>query len=426
MPVIVNQRFAIPFKLPFRASILSGALALGLMSAAANAAPDQKILALATQAEGPAWKLVETLVNIDSGTFNEQGLNRVADIAADELTRLGATVTRHPATPALGSNLVATLTGTGKGRILLVAHMDTVFPDGAAKERPFHITDGRAYGPGVMDDKGGIVMGVYALRMLQQLGFKNYAKITFILNTNEETGSAGTRGLIASLAKEHDVALNLEPGRVADGLVIWRKGSADVEVDVKGRAAHAGVAPDSGRNAAMEVAHQILQLGTLGDKQKQTTVNFTVLKAGERSNVIPDHAIAQGDVRAATSEEFDRVEKDLARLSQNKLIPDTEVKVTLKRSFPPMPQNSPSDALAARAQAIYGELGRKLTLEGSGGAADSSLTAGAGTPSLDGFGIVGGGIHTPQEYAEVASMAPRLYLLTRMLIDLGAGKPAAK
>jgi glutamate carboxypeptidase len=423
---IVNKRFAVPFQFSLRATALACALVLGLVSASAKAAPDQKILGLATQSEGPAWKLLENLVNIDSGTFNGQGLNRVADIAADELTRLGAKVTRHPATPALGANLVATLTGTGKGRILLVAHMDTVFADGAAKERPFHISGGRAYGPGVMDDKGGIVMGIYALRILQQLGFRDYAAITFLLNTNEETGSAGSRALIATLAKQHDVALNLEPGRVADGLVIWRKGSAEVELDVKGKAAHAGVAPDSGRNAAMEVAHQILQLGALGDREKQTTVNFTVLKAGDRSNVIPDHATAQADVRAATTAEFDRVEKDLARLSQNKLIPDTEVTATLKRSFPPMPQNPQSDALAAHAQAIYGELGRKLTLEGSGGAADSSLTAGAGTPSLDGFGIVGGGIHTPEEYAEVASMAPRLYLLARMLMDLGAGRQAAK
>lgn len=127
-------------------------------------------------------------------------------------------------------------------------------------------------------------------------------------------------------------------------------------------------------------------------------------------------------MRVAVPEEFDRVERDLARVSANKLIPDTEVKTSLVRGFPPMPRNAASDQLAAKAQAIYSEIGRKLTLEGSGGAADSSLSAGVGTPTLDGFGVVGGGIHTPEEYAEVDSVVPRLYLLSRMIMELGGTK----
>jgi glutamate carboxypeptidase len=147
-----------------------------------------------------------------------------------------------------------------------------------------------------------------------------------------------------------------------------------------------------------------------------------VLKAGDRTNVIPDYAVGQGDVRVMTPEEFDRVEKDLARISENKLVPDTQTKTSLTRNFPPMPKNAQSDALADKAQAIYGELGRKLTLEGTGGAADASFAAGVGTPTLDGFGIVGGNIHTPEEYAEVESIVPRFYLLTRMLMELGPGR----
>ena len=201
-----------------------------------------------------------------------------------------------------------------------------------------------------------------------------------------------------------------------------RKGSGTAEIDVKGKAAHAGVAPETGRNAANELAHQVLQVGKLGDSAKQTTFNVTVLKAGDATNVIPDHATAYADVRVAVPEEFDRVERDLTRVSANKLIAETEVKTSLVRSFPPMPRNPASDQLAAKAQAIYGEIGRKLTLEGSGGAADSSLSAGVGTPTLDGFGIVGGGIHTPEEYAEVESVVPRLYLLSRMIMELAAGK----
>jgi glutamate carboxypeptidase len=143
-----------------------------------------------------------------------------------------------------------------------------------------------------------------------------------------------------------------------------------------------------------------------------------VLKAGDRTNVIPDQATAKADVRAAVPEEFDRIEKDLARVSKDKLIAETEVTTSLQRGLPPMPQTKESDRLMAMAQGIYGELGRKLTEEGSGGAADASLSAGVGTPTLDGFGIVGGNIHTPQEYAEVESVVPRIYLLSRMIMEL--------
>ncbi|WP_199031002.1 M20/M25/M40 family metallo-hydrolase [Ralstonia sp. ASV6] len=390
------------------------------LSRAADA--DPKVLSAAENYRGDALQLLERLVNIDSGTGNEAGLSQVGSIVADELRKTGAEVQTVSAAPAVGNNILATWKGTGQTRILLMAHMDTVFKDGTARAKPFYIKDKRAYGPGVMDDKGGVVAGLYAMKILQQLDFKRYGQVTLLLNTNEETGSKGTRALIEREAKQHDVTLNLEPGRPADGLVVWRKGSGTAEVDVKGKAAHAGVAPDSGRNAATELSHQVLQLGKLGDSAKQTTVNFTVMKAGGATNVIPDQATAYADVRVAVPEEFDRVERDLARVSANKLIPDTEVKTRLERGFPPMPRNAASDKLAAQAQAIYGEIGRKLTLEGSGGAADSSLSAGVGTPTLDGFGIVGGGIHTPEEYAEVESVAPRLYLLSRMIMEISAAK----
>jgi glutamate carboxypeptidase len=397
---------------------LAGASA-GSAAAAEAGKVNQALLAKAEQAKPEALKLLERLVNIDSGTFNGAGLDRIGAIAMEELKRLGAKVETFPATPAMSRNIQATLTGTGKGRILLVAHMDTVFPDGAAAARPFRIEGTRAYGPGIMDDKGGIVVALAALKILKQSGDTGYGKITLLLNTNEETGSHGTRALMDKLAREHDVALNLEPGRAADGLVVMRKGSGEIELDVTGKAAHAGVAPEAGRNAAMEAAHQVLQLSKLADPGKQTTVNFTVIKAGERTIVIPDHATAQADVRVAVPEEFDRVEQDLARISANHLIPDTKVSARLRRGFPPMPKSPVTDAVAAKAQAVYGELGRKLTLESSGGAADSSLTFATGVPTIDGLGIVGGGIHTPEEYAEVESIAPRAYLLARLIQEYG-------
>jgi glutamate carboxypeptidase len=388
---------------------------LALAHAASAAEQDKALLARAEKAQPEVLQLLGRMVNVDSGTFNGKGLDAVGTLAMAELKKLGARIETTPAAPAAGHNIIATLTGKGKGRILLVAHLDTVFADGTAKARPFRIEGKRAYGPGIMDDKGGVVVAIGALKILQ--GFKDYAKITVLLNTNEETGSHGTRTLIETLAKEHDVAFNLEPGRAADGLVIARKGSGEIEMEVKGKAAHAGVAASQGRNAALEAAHQVVQLSKLGNGE--TTVNWTVLHSGDRSNVIPDRATAQADVRVAVAEEFDRVEHDIERISANKLIPEAEVDIHLRRGFPPMPASPVTDALAHRASDIYAELGRKLTLESTGGAADASLIFAAGVPTLDGLGIVGGGIHTADEYAEIDSIAPRLYLLARLIQTYG-------
>ena len=397
---------------------LSMGFAAAVCSSQLLAEPNKDVYDRAAGYKDEALLLLERLVNIDSGSANTAGLERVRGVVVEELQKLGGKIETFPATPHPGTNVTATFEGTGTRKILLMAHIDTVFPDGTAKNKPFYIKDGRAYGPGVMDNKGGVVAGLYAIKILKALNFKDYARLTLLLDTNEEVGSVDTSALIRRVAKQHDVVLNLEPGRPADGLVLWRKGSATALVEVKGRAAHAGVAPESGRNAATEVAHQILQLGKLGDADKLTTVNFTVLAANGPTNVIPENASAKGDVRAATREEFDRVERDLARVSQNKLVPDTQVKTTLSRGLPPMPRTPEAEALVKTAESIYAEIGKKLTIEGSGGAADASLAADEGVPTLDGFGIVGGGIHTPDEYAEVASVVPRFYLLTRMVMEL--------
>lgn len=403
----------------WRRPALAGLLALAFSGQAA-ATVDTRVFAQASQSTPAVLTLLEKLVNIDSGTFNEKGLNQVGAIVADEARKLGMKVEFEQAlAPGLGKNVIATINGTGKANILLMTHIDTVFADGAAAARPFRVEGGRAYGPGVVDDKGGVVLALEAIRVLKQLKFTNFGRITFLANTNEETFSKGSRKLIESLTRQHDVVLSMEAGRPADALVVWRKGSADLRIDVKGKSAHAGLAPESGRNAAMEAAHQMLQMASLGNPAKLTTVNFTVVKAGERGNVIPDAAVVQGDMRATEDAEFTRVEQDMARIAQKKLISGTEVSTSVTRGMAPMPVNPRTAALASRARAIYAELGMKLGEEGSGGAADANYAAALGVPTIDGFGIVGGNFHTDAEYVEVGSITPRLYLLVRMLMDLG-------
>jgi glutamate carboxypeptidase len=400
--------------------MVSLAIAALIFNGAAFAAGpvNKDLLDRAAQARPEVLKLLESLVNVDSGTGDEKGLDRVGAMVAAEAKKLGMEVQFSSAAPAVGNNLVATLRGKGKARILLMAHMDTVFAAGAAAARPFRIQGERAYGPGVVDDKGGIVTALFAIKLLQQMKFTDFKQITLLVNTNEETFSKGSFQLIESLAKQHDVTLSLESGRPADGLVVWRKGTADLLVEVKGKSSHAGVAPEAGRNAAMEAAHQMLQMAKLGDSAKLTTVNFTVINSGERPNVIPNAATVRGDMRATDLAEFDRVEKEMARMTQTKLIAGSEVKSSLTRGMAPMPVTPRTEALAARAQAIYGELGLKLTMEGSGGGADANFASAAGAATLDGFGIAGGAIHSEDEYAELNSIAPRLYLLTRMMMDL--------
>lgn len=390
-----------------------------LVASSLAAARDEAVLAAAERQRADALRTLERLVNIDTETGHVPGLQLLGEYLADELARLGAQVQRLSAAPMAGQNIVATFTGTGRGRILLMAHTDTVFKPGTAKERPFRIEGSRAFGPGVADDKGGVVAGLYALKILRELGFHDYATITFLLNPNEETGSLGTRGLIQTLARKHDVVLNLEPGRAGDKVLRWRKGTAVIEVTVKGKSAHAGTAPETGRNAALEAAHQALQISRLADPEKRTTVSVTVLQAGRNFNVIPDSAVLRADVRALAEPEFQRVERQLQESASRRLIADTEVTARLTRNFPPLPQNPTTDALITRAQAIYAELGRTLEAEGTGGGSDGSYAAATGTPTLDALGFSGGNPHSEDEYVDLTTVVPRLYLLTRLVMELG-------
>jgi glutamate carboxypeptidase len=390
----------------------------------ASGAPNNKVLTATKACEPSARSLLQQLVQIDSGTGDTAGLAAMIKVLRTELEGLGASVESVPASsPAVGDNLVANLTGTGRGRILLIAHMDTVFPHGAVAERPYTVAGDHGIGPGAGDDKGGDVTAICALRILQELEYHDYGRITLILNSNEETGSVGTRDLIRAKAKDSDAVLNLERGVPPDAVVVARKGSGVITVEVTGRAAHSGLEPDKGRNAALEAAHQALQLGSLADPAQETTVNVTIINGGKTINVIPDYAIVKADVRAFSAGEFDRVERDLQKLAANSMIPDVQVKASMVRNFPPWARAASTDALFARAQKLYAELGNTLSAVSAGSSSDVAFAAETGTPSIDGFGMRGGGAHSADDHADLSSIVPRVYLLTRMLMDLGHNPP---
>lgn len=324
----------------------------------------------------------------------------------------------------LGDNLVATFTGSGRGRVLVIGHVDTVFPAGTAAQRPFRTDATRAYGPGVDDEKAGVVEAITAMQVLHELHLQDFAKVTLLIETSEETGSPGTRRLIDRLVREHDVELNVEPGDAPDAITVWRKGSATIHLEVHGRQAHAGVAPQDGRNAAVELIHQLATVNRFPQSGDGITVNLTTLRAGDRVNVIPDLAAADVNYRVRTPDQFKEVRDAFEASARTTLVPDTRVDVSVAPAFPPLEENAKTRALAAQAQAIYAGLGLKLATAGNGGASESALAAAAGTPALDGLGPVGGGFHSAREYLELSSVTPRLYLLTELIRELGREPPA--
>lgn len=388
------------------------------------AGKDAKVWAAAEKAREGQLDLLRQVVNIDSGTGDIEGGRKVAAVLIPRLKALGMTIESVPAEiPGLPENTVATLTGTGKARILMIGHIDTVFGPGTTAKWSYSVEGDHARGPGVADEKGGVIEGLYALQILHDLGFKNFAKITFLIETSEERGSPGTRALIDKLVRAHDVELNLEPGDAPDVITVWRKGSSTMNIAVKGRAAHAGVAPQDGRNAAVELVNQLATVEKFPHSGDGLTVNLTIINAGSRYNIIPEDARAQINIRARQKSDFDKVEATLRESAVRTVVPDTVVTISRENSFPPLANNPATDALAVRAQAIYAGLGLKLGTGGNGGASQSALAYEAGTPALDGLGPVGGGFHSEKEYMDLKSVTPRLYLLTKLIMDLSANPP---
>ena len=409
---------------------LMACAALAVMAASAQAAAasrDEKVYAAVAANRAGALDLLKQIVNVDSGTGDVAGGTKVAGILADRLKALGAAVrTEKSEAPDLPDNVVAVFKGTGKGKILIISHFDTVFGPGTVKGRPFSIdANNRAHGPGVGDEKAGDVTALTALKILHDLNFKNYASITVLLDASEERGSPSCAQLIKKLSAENDVEFNMEPGDAPDVLTVWRKGAGDVVIHVEGRAAHAGMVPQNGRNALMELIHQINVLGnsfpTSGDG---ITANLTLLKAGSRANIIPDSAEATFDVRFRKPEELEQVVAKMKANAAKTMIPDTKVTVTSSGSFPPLVENAQTHALAVRADAIYAELGKKIGHGGNGGASESAVAQSVGTPALDGLGAVGGDFHTDHEWIDLNTFEPRLYLFTRLLTETGANPPA--
>lgn len=372
----------------------------------------------AALAEKPAvLKTMESLVNLDSGTDDGKGLALVEAELVRRLKALGAEVETSAAPPSVGKVVVGRLKGKGHSKIMLMIHYDTVFPVGEAGRRPFRVEGQRAYGPGVADAKGGVALILHAISLLKARGSERYGELTVLFNPDEEKSSIGSREAIRRLAPLQDAVLIFEPPE-AEKLIVATNGISLVNLQVKGLASHAGSAPEKGRNAAMELAFQLLQLGQLGDPAKGTTVNWTVVQSGDRSNIIPEAGRATADMRMSDLGEVDRVQRDADRIIQKKLIPENDVQVKVEYRRPPFQRNPQTEQLAKLANSVYGEIGRSIEPVAMryGTDAGFAFTPNAAKPMvLDGLGVVGDRIHSSDEFVDIDSIVPRLYLTVRLI-----------
>ena len=425
--------------------VLALACALGTATGAALAAPDARIAALAAEQKQPLLDSLSQLVGIESGSRDLEGLDKIANLIADRLKALGGQVELiEPGSPAspevyrmedtpekIGKMVKATFTGTGSKKIMLIAHMDTVYQVGMGAKQPFRIDGDKAYGLGIADDKQGVAVILHAVAMLQKLGFKDYGQLTVLINGDEEISSPGSRALITRLASEHDAVLSHEGASVAeDKLSLATAGIGAVSLKVQGKASHAGSAPERGVNAFYEMAHQVLQMRDLSDPATGLKMNWTVGQAGNNRNVIPATATAMADVRVTKVADYDRVERAIAERVKKQLIPEAKVEAKFERRRPPLESNPASLAMAKHAQSIYEEMGRKLGADDkvAGGGTDAAFAGLSGKAAVvERFGLQGFGAHSADaEYVLIDSIEPRLYLVTRMVMDIAQGKVATR
>ena len=401
-----------------------------LIGPGAGVTPDELAALDATvSAALPAFLAdLQDLTSIDCGSYTPEGVNEVAAWVAARFEDLGGTAERraHPE-GTYGDVVVGTFQGRpGAGpRLLLIGHMDTVFEVGTVAQRPFRIdAEGIAHGPGVTDMKGGLLAGLYALAALRALGGGSWAalpfeRVVYVANPDEEIGSPFSTATIREIAATSDATFVLECARANGDFVSARKGIFDLRLTVHGRAAHAGVEPEKGRNAILAGADLVTRIHALNGRWPGVTANAGVFSAGTRPNIVPDLAEIQVDVRGVTRDALLAALDAVREIAAEPSVPDVTVEVDEMASWMPMEKLERSGRLADHVIALGARLGFATKDVGTGGASDANTTSGMGIPSIDGLGPVGGRDHSPDEYLEVASIVPRTTLVAALLLAVG-------
>ena len=360
-------------------------------------------------------KDLETIVNQDSPSTFPGGVAGVAGFFEKKYAAMGWSVKKHEFDPAVGPCLEIKNRESDKHDLLLIGHMDTVFPQGTASERPYSVKGDRAFGPGVADMKSGLLTMYYALKQLDEEGALDGKTVCVAQNSDEEISSAYSRPWLEELSKKSRMVLILEGARSEGVLVNQRKGVGRFTIDFKGKAAHSGVDPENGRSAIGEMGHWIVALHALTDYDVGTTVNVGVVSGGSVPNMVADGAQARVDMRFREMAEAGRVEQAVKSLGENPKIEGVRAEITGGVTRPPMNPSEKTLEICSRVDAIGNEVGMRVKWVGTGGGSDGNFSAALGIPTLDGLGPAGGRYHSAEEYLEVDTIEPHHRLLKEMI-----------
>ncbi|MGM7723706.1 M20 family metallopeptidase [Metabacillus sp. Hm71] len=363
-------------------------------------------------------ELLELLVNTDSGTYNKEGVDEVGEILEEKFEEIGMTVKVHPERK-LGNHLEVKATSDSDPKILIIAHMDTVFPKGEAAKRPFKVIGDKAFGPGVNDEKASHVQVLYALKALKAAGSDAYKNVHIIFNSDEEIGSPTSKPLIKQAAENKQYSLVVECSRPDGGIVTERKGVGLFTLDVKGKSAHAGVEPKRGRSAIEEISHKILKLQELNDYDEGISVNVGLVQGGTSTNTVPSAAKAKIDVRFKEEHQAAEIVRKMTEISQEEHVSGTSTKLKGDINRPPMQKTNETEQLINVIQEAAAELDMSIREVSSGGGSDASFTAIEGIPTVDGIGPMGEFSHDEKdEYTDLKTFPQFTALLAKTIEKL--------
>ena len=355
-------------------------------------------------------ELLANMVNIDSGTGDVEGINQISELIGPRLRNLGFSF--EPVKAEDGSVHFHAKRGEGK-KVLLLAHLDTVFPKGTAAVRRFHTEGDLAFGPGVSDCKSGVTTIIGALEELSRMEWPNL-EINCLFNSDEEISSPGSRKIIEGLAKEAVAVLVVEPAEL-ENITVARKGIGRLELRVFGKAAHSGSNYADGCNAILELAHKIIAIQSLSRIEEGITLNVGTVSGGVRPNIVPDFAGAEIDLRIIKPEQADPIINQLKNIVADCKTPGTSARLSGGITRPPLPLNDVNYKLYERVRDVGLGLGLKLGAIESGGGSDANFAGALGVHTIDGLGPIGGGHHSEAEYLNIPSLENRINLLASFL-----------
>lgn len=362
-------------------------------------------------------KELELLVNIDSGSRVPGGAAKIADYFERKYQDLGLDVKRTVMNDFGAPMLeVRNRPDTGRLDLLFMGHMDTVFPDGEAIRRPFRQDGEFAYGPGVADMKTGLLSTYYLVKTLVEEGID--ASFCVLMNSDEEISSVDSQKRISELASQSDYTFIMEPGRKNGAFVNERKGLARYRVEVRGVAAHAGIAPQDGANAINEAAYMTLQMESLNHYEIGTSVNVGKISGGTSANVVCDFVECMVDTRFDDIGEHHKIEKAFRSFMENPRNPRTTVTITREGFRPPMRKTEKTEALMSLMNEKGAQLGMDMKWVKTGGGSDGNFAAFAGSTVVDGAGPVGDGAHSAKETMKIDTIEPRLKVLYETVLTL--------